>query len=99
MPRSVIHSNWYYGRIFERGIPEVYLELARNHYHQIPAGSNYECKENFVMTVEYCKKHIAPEMLLGYLQAPWRSTLKCWRKKHIEAINAVKKAIKIWQKD
>ncbi|MCM8759174.1 MAG: Tat pathway signal protein [Candidatus Omnitrophica bacterium] len=100
MPKSVVQSNWYYGKVFNKKLVYVraYHELEKMGYDQIPTGSTWESLENFTMTVKYCKKHISPERLLGFLQTPWRATLKYWRKTHIAAIEEVKKGIKIFEK-
>ncbi|MCM8825137.1 MAG: Tat pathway signal protein, partial [Candidatus Omnitrophica bacterium] len=98
MPKSVLQSNWYYGNVFNKQVSYVkaYLELEKHCYDQIPTGSNWLFAENFTMTVDYCKKHIAPERLLGFLQTSWRATLKYWHKAHLNAIREVKKGIEIY---
>ncbi len=95
MPKSVVQSNWYYGTEFNKDINYVkaYHDLQDHGYDQIPTGSNHSSPENFRMTVEYCKKHIAKEHLLGFLQTPWRATLEDYRSHHIEAVQQVGAAI------
>ena len=95
MPKSVVQSNWYYGTEFNTDINYVkaYHDLQEHGYDQIPTGSNHSSPENFGMTVEYCKKHIAKEHLPGFLQTPWRATLEEYRSHHIEAVQQVGSAI------
>lgn len=99
MPKSVVQSNWYYGRDFDPSIGYVkaYLELAEKGYDQIPTGSNWEVQENFPSTVEFCMKHIPDEHLLGFLQTSWRPTTKKWLPVHFQAIEAISKAIEIYK--
>jgi hypothetical protein len=96
MPKSVVQSNWYYGTSFSKKINAVktYLDLEARGYDQIPTASNYGVPENFKKTVSYCKKRIAPERLLGFLQTPWRPTLETFRQDHLEAIELVGQALK-----
>ncbi|MFC1676274.1 Tat pathway signal protein [Planctomycetota bacterium] len=95
MPRSVVQSNWYYGTEFNTDINYVkaYHDLEEYGYDQIPTGSNFASPENFGMTVDYCKKHIGKERLLGFLQTPWRPTLETYRQHHLEAVRQVGRAI------
>jgi len=95
MPRSVLQSNWYYGPKFNRRIRYVkaYLDLEEFGYDQIPTGSNWAVPENFLKTVIYCGRNIAPERLLGFLQTSWKPTLEVFRQKHMQAIEIVGKAI------
>ena len=94
-PKSVMQSNWYYGRDFSDEIanrkPEDYLpkggwashklavrgylELEKYGYDQIPTGSNWSCDTNMQGTVDFCRKHIAPERLKGFMTASWKRCL------------------------
>ncbi|HNS32806.1 MAG TPA: Tat pathway signal protein [bacterium] len=97
MPKSVVQSNWYYGKVFDESINYVkaYLDLESHGYDQIPTGSNHSCTENLALTAEYCRKHVSPSKLLGFLQTPWRPTIKHYRQHHLQAIEAVAKAMEI----
>ncbi len=94
MPKSVLQSNWYYGKKFDKDVKFVkaYHDLEEHGYDQIPTGSNFGNPENFGMTVDYCRKHIGKERLLGFLQTPWRPTIEEYRQHHIEAIKQVAQA-------
>ena len=88
MPRSVLQSNWYYGAEFG---PEVeharaYLDLEAHQYDQVPTGSNWTTPENFGRTVDYCREHITPDRLFGFLQTVWKPTLEECREQHMQAI-------------
>ncbi len=98
MPRTVIQSNWYYGIDFDLSNEKIsryisaYIELEEGGFKQIPTGSNHSYFENFEKTVEFCKKNISSENLLGFLQTIWRPTVKEWLENHIKGMEAVKLA-------
>jgi hypothetical protein len=95
MPHKVLQSNWYYGNEFSPDVKAVkaYLELEDHKFDQVPTLSNWETTENISGTMEFCRKHIAPERLKGFILAPWRPTLSETRDRHMEAIEAFAKAI------
>jgi len=100
MPKTVLQSNWYYGIKFkdkeenDKKYVTSYNDLDDHGYDQIPTGSNWSHPENFGMMVEYCRKYIHTEHLLGFLQTPWKPTLEKFREHHYQAIEQVKKARK-----
>ena len=105
MPRTVVQSNWYYGASFGatfgdaisgEAAPEVkaYRALEEHGFDQIPTGSNWSTDVNFERTVAYCREHIAPERLLGFLQTVWKPTLEACRNRHMQAIEQVKQQAK-----
>ncbi len=98
MPKTVLQSNWYYGKEFtsDIGYVKAYLELNEMGYDQMPTGSNWSCEENFLLTVEFCKKHISEEHLLGFLQTSWRPTTIKWLDTHLDAIDLVKRGKEIY---
>lgn len=91
MPRSVLQSNWYYEREFrpDIGYVKAYLDLEQHGYDQIPAGSNWSTPDNFEGTGRFCREHISPDRLLGFMQTVWYPTLNGERERHIEAIDQV----------
>ncbi|MCM8772426.1 MAG: Tat pathway signal protein [Candidatus Omnitrophica bacterium] len=104
MPKDVIQSNWYYGLDFDLNNEKIsvylnaYLKLDKYGYKQIPTGSNHAHFENFEKTVEFCKKNISSENLLGFLQTVWRPTVKEWLENHIKALEGVKRGKELWMK-
>ncbi len=103
MPKSVLQSNWYYEEVFDdlegqpkdrRAMVEAYLLLEEHGYDQVPTGSNWRNHVNFGRTVEYCRKHVVPERLLGFITAPWSPTLEAKREHHLAAIDQVAEAMK-----
>jgi hypothetical protein len=95
MPKSVVQSNWYYGTGFDKEKERyvaAYYDLAEAGYDQIPTGSNWSSPENFGMTVEYIRKNLPQEHILGFLQTPWKPTLAACRDRHIAAIEQVRDA-------
>ena len=102
MPRSVLQSNWYYGKEFDQNklkdptktYVNLYNDLEKYGYDQIPTGSNHSVGTNFESTVEYCKKIIDPSRLDGFMTAPWRPTLAPCLERHQEAIKEMERAMK-----
>jgi hypothetical protein len=95
MPRSVVQSNWYYGAEFGPDVARcsAYVDLEAHGYDQIPTGSSWTTPENIRRTVAFCRKHIAPSRLLGFLQTVWKPTLESCRDEHMRAIDLVAQAI------
>lgn len=91
MPKSVVQSNWYYRVEFtkENNRVKAYHDLESRKFDQVPTGSNWAVPTNFEKTVEYCRKHIHPKRLLGFMQTPWAPTVRARRKHHLEAIEQV----------
>jgi hypothetical protein len=94
MPHSALQSNWYYGADFADSVTEVkaFLDLEAHGYDQIPTGSNWSSDVNFERTVRFCREHIAPERLFGFLQTVWKPTLAACRDRHLRAIEQVRRA-------
>ncbi|NLF01908.1 MAG: Tat pathway signal protein [Anaerolineales bacterium] len=88
MPRSVLQSNWYYGTEFGADVhyAQAYVDLEAHGYDQVPTGSNWSTPENMARTVAFCREHIAPERLLGFMQTSWKPTLEVCRARHMEAL-------------
>jgi hypothetical protein len=97
MPKSVLQSNWYYGKDFiaDAKYVKYYEELDKHGYEQVPTGSNHFNSDNFQLTVDFCKKNIDPSRLLGFMNTTWRPTLMPCLERHKEAIDQVARAIKI----
>lgn len=95
MPASVLQSNWYYGESFgeEETMVKAYRTLDAKGYEQVPTCSNFSKPRNARLTVEFCRRHIAPERLLGFLQTPWRPTVPEYRDQHLQAIDLLSEAL------
>ena len=102
-----MQSNWYYYQSFN--LPEMkaqknphaceldgYGILEDAAYDQIPTGSNWDNNTNFINTVQYCAKRIAPCRLKGFLQTPWRITKREPRESLLESIRQVAQAKRWW---
>lgn len=75
---------------------QAYLKLAEHGYDQIPTCSNWtvppensHAAKNTERTVEFCRQHIAPQNLLGFMTAPWHPTLEAYRGPHEWAVDQV----------
>ena len=100
MPRSVLQSNWYYGKTFDaasmgdRGrYVDAYEWLDKAGFEQVPTGSNFDCDENFSGTVGFCDAHCRPELLRGYMMAPWTRTFAAHEEKSMQAVAQMSAAI------
>jgi hypothetical protein len=108
MPKSVIQSNWYYGQDFgsermsegARTAVKAYAELNQHGYDQIPTASNhFHNPKSIGNTVKYCKEHIDPSKLLGFLQTFWKPTIETYRKLILEGIELTGEAKKWFEKN
>ena len=103
MPRTVLQTNWYYGREFdlaklkEKTRPEVetYTTLEKARYDQMPCGSTYSCRENFANTSSHFRNIIKGDRLKGFFMAPWYyRTQEDKRGKIMESLDVMAEAIK-----
>ena len=107
MPRTVLQTNWYYGRQFdvqklsekERPYVETYRTLEKGRYDQMPCGSTYSCRENFGLTVAHCRDLIKDSRLKGFFMAPWYyRTQEDNRAKIMASLDVMGEEIKKWGK-
>lgn len=100
MPRSVLQSNWYYRPSFSKKLTAIkaYTDLEKHRYDQVPTGSNWNDPVNFPRTVNFCRREISPQRLLGFMQAPWHPTLACRRDRHIQTVEITAEAIQRWNR-
>ena len=106
MPRSVLQTNWYYGREFdvaklaEKTRPHVdtYATLEKARFDQVPCGSTYSCRENFGKMIAHCRDLIKDDRLKGFLMALWyyRTQEDC-RAKIMESLDVMAEAIRQWK--
>ena len=102
MPKSVLQSNWYYGRNFDlnrplRGDrqcnePNAYIELEKAGFDQVPTPSNWSVDDSVSSTVAFARQHISPTRLKGILAAPWVKTLPQFEKLHEEQVDQMASA-------
>ncbi len=85
MPKSVIQSNWYYGRYFENASEDyksrfkAFDTLFEHGYDQVPTGSAFSCRENMEEMTRYCyEQGINGEHLLGFMQTAWERIEGPW---------------------
>ena len=99
MPKQILQSNWYrdpvrgdaksvYGGRFDMDVECVrtYVDVDKAGYEQVPTVSNWETPDNISGTIEFCRKHLSPERLKGFLLTTWRPTLEETRARHIDGI-------------
>ena len=74
IPKDVLISNWYYNELHEnmqKKAGDLYIKLGEWGYDQIPTCSTWFWYLNARQTMRYCKAHVKPESIKGYLTAPW----------------------------
>lgn len=101
MPKSVLQSNWYYGRTFDSSkmgdrakYVDAYEWLDKAGFEQIPTGSNFSCDTNFADTVKFCDSRCDRTRIKGYLMAPWTRTFRIHHDKSFAAITQLEAARK-----
>ncbi len=100
MPRSVLQSNWYYGKAFETAkgsaqkYVQTYVDLEKAGFDQVPTGSNWSCDTNFADTVRFCRANCSKEHLKGFMMAPWQRTIAIHHDKAVQGIDQLSAAIK-----
>ena len=93
-PKSVMQSNWYYdedlgGFSLDKArnrywdILQLYLDLEKAGFDQIPCGSNWlspkhkangrTVNDSMPPLMDFCRGQIAPERLKGFMMASWAS--------------------------
>lgn len=94
MPKSVVQSNWFYGRKFVTTNANVkaYVDLENHGYDQIPTSSNYLNDVNTINTVKFCTENISDTKLYGFLQTYWKPTIQEYRGNIMNAIELSGKA-------
>lgn len=78
MPKSVLQSNWFYGRFQDYAPSEkkythikTYEELDELGYEQVPTCSTWANAMNSYQTVAHGKAVLKPELLKGFMTAAW----------------------------
>lgn len=104
MPKDVLQSNWFYGDSFKTGEPlakghecnrvDAYLELEKAGFDQVPTGSNWSCDANLRGTVDFCRRHVSPSRLKGFMMAPWFFPDPRWEDKLMDACRLGREAFR-----
>ncbi len=85
MPKSVLQSNWFYDDFStkdekQRVRAQAYLGLEQLGYDQVPTPSTWTLPTgvNQFQTLEFCREHIDPSRLKGFLTVSWTFTHPEW---------------------
>lgn len=105
LPKSVVPVNWYYFTEFGENLTE-FAEIRVKPFHifeehgydQIPGGSVEYHKENMELLAKYCKEHIPPERLLGFIQTTWASVEEKYQDKLFDGATTLGDAIRKFDK-
>jgi len=104
MPKHVLQSNWYYGRIHDHlnADDRLYLNafrtLSEHGYKQVPTGSNWSTADNFEPLAAWCAENIAPESLAGFMNTAWMPTVAKRKHRHYDAVDQLAEARKQLEK-
>ena len=105
-PKSVIQSVWYYLYEFEGDIsPEneekvrPFKLLSEAGFDLMPTGSIEFVNDNLEMMAAFCKKHIAPERLVGFMQTTWESVEPQWEDYLVRGAKSLREARRIYEGD
>lgn len=83
MPKTVVQSNWGYGRMpakdasgrYPAQYVQTYVDFAKLGYDQIPTSSTWSWTGNTDETVRlFVRENMVNENLLGFMTAPWQAT-------------------------
>lgn len=104
MPKSVLQSNWYYGKSFDylnmtgssRRYVETYVDLAKAGFDQVPTGANWSNDTNFGDTVRFCRENCAGPHLKGFMMASWQRSIPEEEAKAFAAVDQLAAEIKRW---
>ena len=83
MPKSVLQSNWCYRSIVnppeerQKVRIQTYLDFDRMGYDQVPTSSTWAMPHgtNEFETLGWCRDHLNPELLKGFITVPWNWTI------------------------
>lgn len=102
--KSVVQCSWNYFTELEGDLDEYhacrvlpFLKLEEAGFDQLPAGSNEYFADNLPALAVFCKKKIAPERLLGFIQTTWASVTPEWRDQLFSAADDVARAIAAYE--
>ena len=103
MSRDVLQSNWFYPRFAEDSTTQIPAErafavLEKAGFDQIPGGSNWSCKENFLEMAEKLPDVISEERLFGFMQTIWHPMQRAYQDKQDEGIRLLAEAKKIYER-
>ena len=73
---------------------DAYLELEKAGFDQVPTGSNWSCDANLRGTVDFCRRHISPSRLKGFMMAPWFFPDPRWEDKLMDACRLGREAFR-----
>lgn len=76
IPKTVLLSNYYYSFIpnHYEAVPDavkLYEKIGEWGYEQVPTSSTWEAYLNSKDTMRFCKNHVKPDSLRGFMTAPW----------------------------
>lgn len=98
MPKSVLCSCWYYNDEFHnpQGQDAMRLkgfeDLDKHGFEQVPTGSNWGARDNFVKLTKYCAEKLNPDLQLGMLQTAWERITEPWMSQINQSVDMLREA-------
>ena len=98
MPKSVLCSCWYYNGEFQNPQGEDamrlkgYEDLDKHGFDQVPTGSNWGAKDNFVKLTKYCAEKFNPDLQLGMMQTAWERITEPWMPQINHSVDMLREA-------
>lgn len=105
MPKHVLQSNWHYREVFsgdESGRPReltgadawlTYLDLDEHGFEQVPTASSWQgAWDCFRLTVDFGRRRLDQDRVVGYLQTPWKPTTRECLELHLRTVDVVREA-------
>ena len=98
MPKSVLCSCWYYNGEFQNPQGEDamrlkgYENLDKHGFDQVPTGSNWGAKDNFVKLTKYCAENFNPDFQLGMMQTAWERITEPWMPQINHSVDMLREA-------
>ncbi len=98
MPKSVLCSCWYYNGEFQnpQGEDAVRLKgfeiLDKYGFDQVPTGSNWGARDNFVKLTKYCTEKFNPDLQLGMMQTAWERITEQWMSQINHSVDMIREA-------
>ena len=98
MPKSVLCSCWYYNGEFQNPQGEDamrlkgYEDLDKHGFDQVPTGSNWGARDNFVKLTKYCAEKFNPDLQLGMMQTAWERITEPWMPQINHSVDMLREA-------
>jgi len=84
-------------QMYEIDQVECYEKLDKAGFDQIPCGGNWREDVNLAETVKFCREHVAPERLKGFLATSWRWATPPFREYNLKCVDQLGAEVAKWR--